>query len=83
MKSFLKKHSRDMAMTVAIILCGALFGMMILLLNRYQTVLDEQVDLCLVARRTELQGAMDDTVIAYEKIAQATAEHVASLRDPA
>lgn len=83
MKSFLKKHSRDMAMTVAIILCGALFGMMILLFNRYQTVLDEQVDLCLVARRTELQGAMDDTVIAYEEIAQATAEHVASLRDPA
>ena len=57
MIAFLKKHSRDAVMTVAAILCAVLFGMMILMFNRYRIVLDEQVDLCLVARRAELQGA--------------------------
>lgn len=82
MKAFLKKHSGDLAMAVAIILCAVLFGMMVLMFFRYQTVLDRQVELCLVARRAELQGTMDDAIVAYEELAQLTAEHVASLRDP-
>ena len=82
MIAFLKKHSRDAVMTVAAILCAVLFGMMILMFNRYRIVLDEQVDLCLVARRAELQGAMDDAISTCENLAQSAAERVASLRGP-
>ncbi len=82
MIAFLKKHRREAVMTVAAILCAVLFGMMILMFFRYQTILDEQVDLCLVVRRNELQGAMDDAVTGYETLAETTAGAVASLRDP-